>query len=67
MPIGFADTLPVSRKRCPQRTALLTPMLNRTAAARTVLPASSAATTRKRKSSEYAFAIHAGLLPQPAS
>src|SRR6202023_3799563 len=57
-PIGLAATLPVRRNRCDHRTTLLTPMLNRLAASRQLAPATTAATTRIRRSSEYGFVIH---------
>src|ERR1700688_4601957 len=55
--------LPVSRESLRKRTTelMLTPHCS--AASAMVAPPSIASTTRLRKSSEYGFAIHAGLLP----
>jgi hypothetical protein len=66
-PRGFGATPPELRASSTQRTALdiLTP--KRAAAARRDSPSETAATTRSRKSTDNAFAMHAGLLRQHAA
>jgi hypothetical protein len=56
-PRGLAAIAQSVCQRCTQRIAELTLTLNWVAAARRVAPASTAAITRSRRSSEYAFVI----------
>jgi hypothetical protein len=53
----LAAISPLARQRCTQRIAELTLTLKWAAAACRVAPASTASTTRSRKSSEYDFGI----------
>src|SRR5712691_2312818 len=63
-PPSFAGlTLPVSRSSRRKRTTELRLTPYRSAASSKVAPCSISLTTRARKSSEYGFGMHAGLLP----
>ena len=65
--LGLRRNVPVARNTRTQRIAVATPMPNRSAAARRDAPASTAAITRPRRSSDKVLAIAAGLQPQPAA
>jgi hypothetical protein len=60
-------TPPELRASSTQWTALDTLTAKRAAAARRDGPSETAATTRSRRSTDTAFAMHAGLLRQPAA